>query len=127
MTSDEERIKVLEEKKNVTGRISDTCRIVGFGLLTVFYSIKIGDGKLAELGIGHPCLIAAIGVLGFLVIVFDYLQYFFGSIAVEAALTSNSRYDDNSFAYKARNFLFIVKQYAVLLGVGVLVWLFLVI
>jgi hypothetical protein len=117
----------LKKKKNVTGRISDTCRIVGFGLLTVFYSIKIGEGKLADIGTNHPCLIMAIGGLGFLVILFDYLQYFFGSMAVEAALISDNRYDDKSFAYKARNVLFILKQYAVLFGVGALLWLFVVI
>jgi hypothetical protein len=121
------RAKVLEEKKSVTSRISDTCRIVGFGLLTIFYTIKIGEGKLEKIGTDHSCLVLAVGLLGFLVILLDYLQYFFGSQAVEAALATNNLYNTESFSYRARNFLYILKQYAVFAGVAALVWLFWVI
>ena len=127
MTDNEERAKVLDEKRNVTGRISDTCRIVGFGLLTVFYTIKVGDEKLSTIDTTHSCLVLAVGIAGFAILVFDYLQYFFGSMAVEAAMKAKNKYDEDSIAYKARKLFFYLKQYAVFVGVGLLVWLFLVI
>lgn len=127
MTASEERTKVLDEKRNVTGGISDTCRIVGFGLLAVFYTIKVGDEKLGTIETDHYCLFLAVGLSGFAIILFDYLQYFFGSLAVEAAIKADNKYDKDSLAYKARVLFFNLKQYAVFVGVGLLIWLFLVI
>lgn len=75
-TSDElkaNRARLFAEKASVTGKISDTCRFVGFGLLAIFYTIKL-DRKSLSPGLEalDPCLILALGVSGGLAIFFDY-------------------------------------------------------
>lgn len=119
------KAKVLEEKRNVTSKISDSCRVVGFGLLAIFYTLKIGSADMVKISTDHPYLVWAVGVFGFLAIFFDYLQYFFGSLTVDAALQApNHKYDHASFAYKARGAFFHIKQYSVILGVIALGLLF---
>jgi len=57
----------------------------------------------------------------------DYLQYMFGWMSIKDAKKSiDQLYDDEKFAHKARAFLFEAKQYVVLAGSIVLVWLVLV-
>ena len=127
--SDEERtanrLKLLDEKRNVTGRISDTCRFIGFGLLAVFYAIKTGDGEFAKnLQTDHPNLVLVVGLLGGTAILLDYIQYLAGSFAVDRALkTDDQLYDDSDCAYAARRLAFTGKQLAILLGVVALIWI----
>ncbi|TIT42764.1 MAG: hypothetical protein E5W76_09285 [Mesorhizobium sp.] len=122
------RDRLLDDQKSVTARISDACRLVGFGLLAVFYAIKTGDGAFA---IGakadHQCLLMTMGAIGILSVIMDYRQYMFGWMSIKDAKRSRDQlYDDTKFAHKARAFLFEAKQYVVLAGSIVLVWLVLV-
>lgn len=121
----ERRASVLEEKRNVTGRISDSCRVVGFGLLAVFYSVRVGGVDMEKIGTAHPCLVWAVGIFGFLSVLSDYLQYTFAAFSVDSALKAPPHtYDDNSLPYKLRYFFYIAKQWAVVAGVVALGLLF---
>src|SRR5665213_1872801 len=119
---------VLEEKKNVTSRISDSCRVVGFGLLAVFYSVRVGGGDMEKIGAAHPYLVWAVGGFGFLSVLFDYLQYTFAAWAVGNALkTLDCKYDPNSYAYILRQHFYVAKQVAIIIGVVALGCLFVLI
>ena len=123
-----DRSNVLEEKKNVTSRISDSCRVVGFGLLAVFYSVRVGGGEMEKIGTAHPYLVWAVGGFGFLSVLFDYLQYTFAAWAVGNALkTLDYKYDPNSYAYILRHYFYVAKQVAIILGVVALGYLFVMI
>jgi hypothetical protein len=117
--------RLLDEKRNVTSRISDTCRFVGFGLLAIYYSIKIGGNKLAtQLQTEHRWLVFWLGLFGALAILLDYLQFVAGSLAVNKALRSAGlEYDTDWCSYKFRQLAFNAKQFVVLAGVAVLLWL----
>jgi hypothetical protein len=84
------RAQLIDDGKAVTGRISDACRLVGFGLLAIFYGIKTGEGTFAQsVKTGHGCLFMAMGALGVLAIVLDYLQYMFANLSIEDAKKRN--------------------------------------
>lgn len=110
--ADSRRERVIDQKSEVTGRISDTCRVIGFGLLVFYFTVYLNEGEAADrLRTGNSLSLFIIGALGALTIIMDYLQYLFGSHAAQAALKNeNHLYDDNSFAYRARNKCFIAKQ-----------------
>jgi hypothetical protein len=118
------RERVIDQKSEVTGRISDTCRIIGFGLLIFYFTVHFNDSSAAGLIRQENSLaLYAIGLFGVLTVLFDYLQYFCGSIAAKAALRNeNNLYDNKSLAYKARNFMFILKQSTAFLGALVLMY-----
>ena len=127
-SSRSDRSNVLEEKKNVTSRISDSCRVVGFGLLAVFYSVRVGGGDMGKIGAAHPYLVWAVGGFGFLSVLFDYLQYTFAAWAVENALkTLDYKYDPSSLSYILRHYFYVAKQFAIIFGVVALGYLFIVI
>ena len=117
--------RVFEAKNDVSSKISESCRYVGFGLLAIFYSLKFGDSSLQDIGKSHFWLVIAVGLFGFLAILFDYLQYYFGYRAIDVASKSpNYKYHAKSFNYRAWNFFFDYKQYVVMAGVGVAILLF---
>ena len=121
------RTRVLDEKRNVTSRISDTARYIGFGLLAVYYTSMSGDSAFAvSLRAGlSKYLLHAMGFAGAAAILFDYLQYLFGARSVEEALADpGSEYNPRSCAYKAREMFFTLKQWAV--GVGAILLIVLV-
>jgi len=122
------RAQLIADGKAVTGRISDACRLVGFGLLAIFYGIKTGEGPFAQsVKTGHGCLFMAMGALGVLAIVLDYLQYMFANLSIEdAKKTDDQLYVLTAFSRIARGFCFNAKQWAVVAGSIVLVWMVLV-
>ncbi|MEQ8295224.1 MAG: hypothetical protein RIB55_01935 [Nitratireductor sp.] len=119
------RIKRIDEKAAVTSKISDTTRFVAFGLLVIFYGIHIGDDSFATQARNeYPNLHFFMGLLSALAILLDYLQYVFGFVSVEDALKSESQeYDSTHIAYKARDYAFKWKQYCVIGGASILVFL----
>jgi hypothetical protein len=120
------RHDILEEKRNVTGRMSETTRFVAFGLLALYYAIRTtGETFGQQLHTNHPCLVTAVGLFGAITILLDYLQYWFGSFAVNEALKRDTAdYDEDSFWYVARKWAFTTKQLAAVLGALTLVYLF---
>lgn len=118
--SAQRRQKVLEQKQYVTGRIGESCRFIGFGLIAIFYTLKTSKEPFAqEIVAAHPSLLWLIGSFGVLAIVADYLQYVMGSFAVESALANEAggyKYDDKSCSYRARSAFYWAKQ--VFVGIG---------
>lgn len=87
-------------------RISETSRFVGFGLLAVFYAIKVGpNDDLAS----NDCLITLIGVFGALSVLLDYLQYVFGYLMVRSAQDNPS---DHSYGNGLGGWFFAFKSWA---------------
>lgn len=124
--SDEEkadrRAKRIEEKTAVTAQVSETCRFIGFGLLAIFYTIMAGDGEFAREMQSQWLLVYTMGICGALAIFFDYLQYVFGVSSVKTALERESLdYDDQSWAYKGREFSCKAKQLLVGIGAAALI------
>ncbi|RWG55921.1 MAG: hypothetical protein EOQ64_15215 [Mesorhizobium sp.] len=119
----EARKRVLAEKGNVTGKVSDISRFIAFGLLAVFYTIESGDGSFAKALQSQALFVYLIGVLASISILFDYLQYFCGVKIVERALKDPLyEYDDKSVWYWGRQNLFEAKQYLVLTSSALLVF-----
>lgn len=120
MNAEEQRKNVLEEKFKVSSRISDLSRYIGFGLVAVVYTILTSDSQaIANLYGNRTTLLLAAACLGAVAIVLDYVQFLAGYFSVQEALKNEGegyRYDDQSIAYKARNFAFWAKQVAALLG-----------
>lgn len=125
---DSPRKAVLEQKQFVTGRISETVRYIGFGLLAIFYVIVSSDSVFAR-GVvgGMNAELRAMAVCGVLALVLDYLQYIFGGIAVERALAgqgeSANRYNKNWLVYRARGWCYWAKQVLTLGGCAFLIWI----
>ncbi|PDS31320.1 hypothetical protein [Rhizobium phaseoli] len=119
-----QRERIIDQKSEVTGRISDTCRVIGFGLLVFYFTVHFNDSAAAaRLKTGNNWSLFIIGALGVLTIFMDYLQYLFGSRAAHAALKNeNHLYNDKSLAYRARNFFFSGKQATAGLGSLVLIY-----
>ena len=115
----------LEQKGIVTGRISETCRYICFGLLALFYSLhtaKPDDGATRLLN-QAPRLLTLMAVLAVLAVLADYLQYFFGSRQVNRALkTYNQLYDRKWWSYRLREICFQSKQYLTIAAVMILLF-----
>lgn len=111
---------LLNEKKFVTARISDTCRFIGFGLLAAFYAIvSSGQAPVSESNASARIFLWIAGVCGLLTVFLDYLQYVAGFVATnKAILNSKGRYayDRRWISYKMREFLFMAKQLTALSG-----------
>lgn len=120
-----QRERALEEKKNVSLRISDLCRYIGFGLVAVVFTILSSDSKLI-IGIyeNYKGWLLIASVLGILTIILDYLQFLSGYRVVQKALGNiegDYLYDDTSFWYWLRNFAFMAKQISAFSGAIILV------
>lgn len=121
-----QREKRLEEKRNVTGKVSEICRFIGFGLLIIYWTAQFGETKLdlSGYGISSHRAIFLIGLSGGLAILADYIQYAAGAFAVKRALDNHPtyKYISNSWSYRARWLAYIVKQAMVFLGSMVVIY-----
>lgn len=112
--------EILEEKRTVTDRLSETTRYIGFGLLAIFYGIAASSEAFPRaLQSQYPLPLKFIALCGFLAILLDYLQYVFGRRAAQNALgrTDNPfHYNRTWFSYRARKWCFFAKQAAALAG-----------
>ncbi len=112
---------VLEQKQFVTGRISETVRYVGFGLLAVFYAMISSDAPFAHMIVATMSRrLIGMAIFGVLAVFFDYLQYLAGSFAVERALGEGAAhgysYNRRWLSYRLRRLCFWIKQIAVIAG-----------
>lgn len=115
------RRAILEQKQFVTGRISETVRYIGFGLLALFYAMISADTAIpAKIVSKMPEMLQFMAVFGVLAISLDYLQYFFGDRAVEFALSGSgeaaNRYNTKWFVYRARTWCYWLKQVSAMSG-----------
>jgi hypothetical protein len=112
--------EVIEEKRLVTARISETTRYIGFGLLAIFYAIiSSHDPFPAHLNTGYPSALRVMALCGVVAVLFDYLQYLFGRRAVQRALDRKDKpftYNRAWPSYRARQACFWIKQGGALLG-----------
>ncbi|MGH6879840.1 MAG: hypothetical protein ACREFM_02885 [Hypericibacter sp.] len=114
--NDAKRKAVLEQKQFVTGRISETCRYIGFGVLAVFYAIQSsGTGFATKTAAKYPDLLYVMAVAAAAAILFDYLQYVSASWAVDKALNRKDKpntYNKWWVSYQCRAAFFWLKQVA---------------
>lgn len=120
-----ERRAVLEQKQVVTGRISETTRYIGFGLLAVFYGIVSSDSTFARNIAGHhPTELKLMALFGAFSIALDYLHYVFARWAIQQALDRQAppnKFNKNWLSYKARSVCFWSKQVAALAGCAMMI------
>jgi hypothetical protein len=123
---DPARRAVLEQRQFVTGRISETVRYTGFGLLAIFYGIISSDSSFSvNIVNSAPLLLRAIAILGVLAVFFDYCQYLCGRLSVKYALERKdvpNQYNKDWISYNGRTFFFWIKQ--VCSGVGCIVLIY---
>lgn len=113
------RSDLLEEKKSLTTTISELCRYIAFGLLVAFYTVSADSSDFSKTLKAYGVLVFLIGFCGAMAVFCDYLQYVFGLMTVNKALSTNvNEYDDTSLAYWGRKAAFECKQ--VFVGVGAL-------
>ena len=124
MTADgNERARIIQQKSDVSAKISETCRYIGFGLVALYYATKVGDSAFTIVLREHqPFWIFLVGLMGALTILSDYLQYFCGYWSAENALKRDPPdYDSESEWYRARRAFFYTKQGTALVGAVALV------
>jgi hypothetical protein len=117
--------EVLEEKQRVTARISETTRYAGFGLLAIFYAaISSAEPFPRHLATAYATPLRVMALCGVLAVLFDYLQYVCGRVAVQKALDREDKpfaYNKNWLSYRGRALCFWAKQAATLVGCLILV------
>lgn len=115
----EQRKRRLNEKRYVTGRISETTRFIGFGILAIFYATVSSDKAFAKLVLADSRLeLYLSAAFAAFAIICDYLQYLSGALAVEKALKRkrNHLYNTAWFSYGARRVFYWVKQVSALIA-----------
>src|SRR5687767_15038249 len=118
-SSDERRIRVIERQHYVTGRLSETCRYIAFGLLAIYYTANFQekDTRISELVSEHPISFYYIGSFSVISILADYLQYLFARRSAKEALDRpDSKYDPASLAYLGNELFFRMKQATAVAG-----------
>lgn len=110
----EERKQRLEQKAAVTARISETSRLVGFGIVAWVFAVHTSETSFAKDYIGSfGFWVNCAGFLGMVAIIFDYLQYLCAYFSVSHALTRKDhsyQYNRNHIGYLLQNFFFFTKQ-----------------
>jgi hypothetical protein len=116
----------LDQKSAVTSRISETSRLVGFGVVAWVFAIHTSQTDFAVRYIStYKFWINIAGFFGMLTIVFDYMQYLCAYFSVNHSLTRsehNYSYNKNHAGYVFQNVFFVAKQvFAVLASLLVVV------
>lgn len=107
-----------------SARISETSRLVGFGLLAIFYAVKVDANASFE---ANESLVTLLGVFGALSVLLDYLQYVFGYLMVRYAQhnpPAHSYADGVAGRFFAlKSWAFALKQIAAILGSFIVIFL----
>lgn len=118
--NDDRRNAVLEEKRNVSSKISELSRYIGFGLVAVVYTILTSDSEhVIRIYECYTFLLLLGAALGAATIILDYLQFVGGYLAVDSALKNVNggyQYNDKSFWYRVRVVAFWLKQGTAFVG-----------
>lgn len=116
MTDSVKRRDLIQQKQEVTSKISETTRYISFGLLIVFYSVHSSGEEFTD-AIRRNDLLKVMVASGALAILMDYVQYVAGAMSVEGALKrSTEDYDASSASYRLRQFAFYSKQLLAIIG-----------
>ncbi|MBZ0217851.1 MAG: hypothetical protein K8F25_14935 [Fimbriimonadaceae bacterium] len=118
MSTEDARKAVIAKKAEISANISTTCRFIGFGLLAVFYTIQTGDSEFAaKMRTGLGCYLWAIGALGAVTVLLDYMQYLCAWWSAQKAMKDDDfAYSKNSYVYRAWHWFFYAKQWVAFFG-----------
>lgn len=107
----ERQKSVLEQKKAVTERISESSRTLAFGVLASCYALLIAEPQLAASFAGvRPLLLGAAG-LGTAAVVVDAAQYVFAYICIQQALCEPDQLYPTNWTRRGRTICFLFKQF----------------
>jgi len=118
--------ELIDERRIATGRISESCRYIGFGLLALYFAAPASDKGLArDMFTETPYWMGSMAAAAVAAVIFDYAQYAFSWRAIHNAMDNKNKYIYASFPYRAAFFCFVLKQLAI--GVGAIVLVSLVV
>lgn len=110
----------IAHKSVVTARISETSRLVGFGIVAWVFAIHTSETGFAKDYISsYEIWVNIAGFLGMLAIVLDYLQYLCAYSSVQHALKrkeKNYSFDPNHLGYFLQRVFFGAKQVCAVVG-----------
>lgn len=110
----------LAHKSVVTARISETSRLVGFGIVAWVFAIHTSETEFAKSYISsYEVWVNIAGFLGMLAIVSDYLQYLSAYSSVKHALKREDKdyaFDRNHLGYFLQSVFFGAKQVCAVVG-----------
>lgn len=110
--------QILEDQKLCSDRISTQVRTVGLSMIAVSWVFLSGsiDATSVFANKPSPTMLLSCGLLAFLSLVADYLQYVVAFLNAQATHLKgpdglgNFRYDINSKSYLWRGYFFYIKQ-----------------
>lgn len=109
--------ELKDETEFLSGRISETSRIVGFGLLASYYALTVSP---PESFAANETLLILIGIFGAFAVFLDYLQYVSGYAMARLARRAGEPYSYKSGSaalfFGIRTVAFWAKQAAALSG-----------
>ena len=118
MTDWDKKLQRIDHKTDVTARISETSRFIGFGVVAwVFAQHSSSSAFSLSYVTDFGVFVRVAGVLGVASIMFDYLQYVAALVVVRKALKNESKsyaYDQTYWAARLQGFFFWSKQFSVL-------------
>ena len=110
----------IAHKSVVTARISETSRLVGFGIVAWVFAIHTSETKFAKDYISsYEIWVNIAGILGMLAIVSDYLQYLCAYSSVKHALKREEKdyaFDRSHLGYFLQGVFFGTKQVCAVVG-----------
>ena len=74
--------RLFAEKTAHTGKISESCRYIGFGLVALYYGLATTEPTAAASPPAEHWSVFWIGLFGVLTLIFDYLHYLGAYFAV---------------------------------------------
>jgi len=120
MTDAEKKIEYkerLEQKSIVTSRLSETTRVVAFGIVAWVFAVQASDAEFSKTYIQtHEIWINTAGALAVISIASDYFQYICAYLSVKHALKRKEqgyKFNRNHPAYFLQTTFFIIKQVTV--------------
>ena len=127
---EDRRKQRLSEKAAITGRIGETCRYIGFGVLAIFYTIITSDKPFAmAIASNHRFYLYLSGLAASIAVFSDYLQYLSGAWSVEKTLKRRENqyyYNTGWISYKLRVMFYWIKQVAALIASATVVYIVIV-
>lgn len=108
------KVDRIKQKTEVTARISETSRFIGFGMVAWVFAQHASSAEFAvEYLSAYGPIVRVAGVLGVSAILFDYLQYISAYLSVQTAIKNEAAshaYDHDGLAMRLQNFFFWAKQ-----------------
>ena len=116
--------KVIEDLNWLSDRISTQVRTMSIGLLAITWGLLIGKPEISQpLPLWLKKNLLAIGILTLVVMLSDFLQYFFGLLVVDSLRKSmekmkqtEAEYDYGTITYRLRKLFFWVKLVLVVIA-----------